>query len=116
MPKPARTAAVNYDENAKAAYASCIGSLAVLKSKYPKYIVVEKEKLPVTYYGKLCRCKEFTAYAEASDSGVSVLSDAFVRNMLFDNDKLMAKLLSAAAVISKDFDGINIYLQKEELQ
>lgn len=88
----------------------------MLKNKNPKYIVIEKEKLSVTYDGKLCRCRNFSAYAKASDCGVSLFSDSFVRNMLFENDKLAARLLSAAAVISKDFDGINIFLQKEELQ
>ncbi|MDY6314792.1 MAG: hypothetical protein SPL89_06440 [Clostridia bacterium] len=98
----------------KEAYAACIGSLALLKNKFPGYINAYGEKLNVTYKGGTCLCGAFCAYAEISDSGIALLSDAPVSAFLSEHGKYIAKLFSVAAGIVRDFDGIDIHLQRNE--
>ena len=98
----------------KAAYAACIGSLALLKNKFPGYICTDGEKLNVTYKNGTCLCGAFLSHAEISDSGIALLTDVPICEILPEHGKYIAKLFSVAAGIARDFDGIDIHLQRNE--
>lgn len=98
----------------KAAYAACIGSLALLKNKFPGYINANGEKLDVTYKDGACLCGAFIARAEISDSGIALQTGAPASEILTNCGKYIAKLFSTAAGIARDFGGVDIHLQRIE--
>lgn len=98
-------------DNFKAAYAACIGSLALLKKKYPKFINVGGEKLTVTYKDGCCLCGGYFAYAQISDCGIALLSDVSMPEILTEHEKHIVRLFSVAAGVADDFGGIDIHLK-----
>ena len=104
------------NNDSKVAYAACIGSLALLKNKFPKFINIDNEKFDVTYNGRTCICGHFFAYSEISDSGITLLFDIPISEILPEHEKYIAKLFSVAAGIARDFGGIDIHLQRNELE